>query len=76
MYVNSKHTTSHRRPQLQRSGTAVQLIKYGQFSTLETHLIHNLNKVECQCADDDNDSLQVTVTKNCQPAGFGMWTTM
>ena len=32
--------------------------------------------MECHSADDDNDSLQVTVTNNCQPAGFEMWTTM
>jgi hypothetical protein len=57
MYVNPKDTTSHR-----LSPVAVQLIKYGQSTKLETHLNHNLNKVECHSADDDNDSLQVMWT--------------
>ena len=63
------------RPQKERN-MLVQLFKYGQSSTLVSHLNHNLNKVACRSADDDNDSLQVTISNNCQPVGFEMWTTI
>jgi hypothetical protein len=69
MYVNSKDSTSYRlypgaSSASEERNVLVQLIKYGQSSTLMTHLNHNMNKVVSHSADDGNDSLQATVTNN------------